>query len=312
MGFSIAARAEREFGARPRKRAWRNDGEAFLRNSVVVAIACFYSAFVIYPIAKALAGSFHKWNPLNGQYDFIGAANYAYALSDGLFWSSMLNNLIFTTAVVALRVALGLWIALLLAGLSRFRDLFQTLFFIPVISSLVAIAYVWKWMYDPNIGLINEALGLLGMQGSNWLMDPATAMPAVIVMTVWKDSGYAVVIFLAGLLNLSRDIFEAAEIDGASKARIFFRITWPLLNRTTVFVVVTSLISYLQSFAQIFVMTSGGPGTRTFITTYQIFTEAFVNYNFGYASSISFMLFLVIIVLTLIQFRAMKGEGEEI
>jgi multiple sugar transport system permease protein len=127
-------------------------------------------------------------------------------------------------------------------------------------------------------------------------------------MTVWKDTGYAVVIFLAGILNLSRDIFEAAEIDGAGKARVFFRITWPLLNRTTVFVVVTSLISYLQSFAQIFVMTAGGPGTKTFITTYQIFSEAFVNYNFGYASSISFMLFLVIIVLTLVQFRAMRGE----
>jgi multiple sugar transport system permease protein len=310
MGMTIAGRAAAATGTRRRPRAWSNRGEALLRNTVVIGIALFYSAFVVYPIVQALAGSFHKWNPLTGEYSYIGLENFAYAVSDGLFWSSMLNNLVFTTAVVVFRVGLGLWIALMLADITRYRNLFQAIVFIPVISSLVAIAYVWRWMYDPNIGLINTALAALGIHGRNWLMDPSTAMPAIIAMTIWKDTGYAVVIFLAGLLNLPREVYEAAEIDGAGRARIFFRLTWPLLNRTTLFVVVTSLISYLQAFSQIFVMTAGGPGTKTFITTYQIFTEAFVNHNFGYSSSISFMLFLVIIVLTLIQFRAMRREGE--
>jgi multiple sugar transport system permease protein len=307
MALSMATRPATSPGRKKIPRG--NDGEGLLRNTVVIGVIAFYSTFVVYPIVQALTGSFHQWNPLTGLYKYIGLGNYAYAFFDDLFWSSMLNNLIFTTVVVSFRVAIGLFLAVLVAALPRFKDFFQTVFFIPVISSLVAIAFVWKWMYDPNIGLINSTLALLGFQGKNWLLDPATALPAVMAMTIWKDTGYAVVIFLAGILNLPQEVLEAAEIDGAGRARTFFRITWPLLNRTTIFVVVTSLISYLQSFAQIFVMTAGGPGTKTYLSTYQIYYEAFVNYNFGYASSVSFLLFLVIIVLTLIQFKVMKSEG---
>lgn len=286
-----------------------NGGERALRNAVCAGIVAFYTAFCFIPILQALMGSFHQWNPLNDQYVSVGFANYSYALKDELFWSSMLNNVLFTAVVVFFRVAIGFILAMLVAKVVRFRDVFRTVFFLPVIASLVAVSYVWRLMYDPNMGLINAALARLGIHGRNWLLDPDTSLLSIMAMTVWKDSGYAMVIFLAGILSLPKDVYEAADIDGAGSFAVFSRITVPLLNRTTVFIVITSLITYLQTFAQILVMTNGGPGTKTYLTTFLLYDEAFVKYNFGYAASISFLLFIVIVAFTVLQFKTMKGMG---
>jgi len=291
---------------RPRPRL--NRGERTIRNTVVVSVVVFYAVFLVYPIVQAFLGSFHLWNPLKGQYQFIGWDNYTDALGDDLFWSSMANNLVFTGAVVVARVVLALFVALAISRIRHLKSLFRTVYFLPVISSLIAVAFVWRWMYEPNIGLINKTLMAFGLSGKNWLLDPDTALWSIVVMTIWKDLGYAVVILLAGILNLSPEVFEAAAIDGARPGQILRRITLPLLNPTILFVVITSLISYLQTFAQIFVLTQGGPGTRTYLTTYQIFNEAFVKYNFGYSSALSFLLFLVIMVLTYVQFRVTGNE----
>lgn len=286
-----------------------NGGEHALRNAVCAGIVVFYTAFCFIPILQALLGSFHQWNPLNDRYIPVGFANYAYALKDGLFWSSMLNNIVFTAVVVFFRVAIGFLLASLLAKAAWLRDVYRTVFFLPVIASLIAISYVWKLMYDPNMGLINAALAAVSIHGRNWLLDPQTSLLSVMVMTIWKDSGYAMVIFLAGILSLPKEVYEAADIDGAGWFAVFSRITVPLLNRTTLFIVITSLISYLQTFAQILVMTNGGPGTKTYITTYLLYNEAFVKYNFGYASAVSFLLFIVIMAFTFLQVKAMKGMG---
>jgi len=298
------------YTARPRPGRLRvNRGERTLRNTVVVSVLAFYAVFLVYPIIQAFIGSFHLWNPLKGQFHFIGWENYADALTEDLFWTSMTNNLVFTVSVVATRVGLALVIALAISRVKHLKSLFRTVYFLPVISSLIAVAFVWRLIYEPNVGLVNKTLALVGITGKNWLLDPDTALFAVVVMTVWKDLGYAVVLLLAGILNLSPEVFEAAAIDGASRGQVLRRITLPLLNPTVVFVVVTSLISYLQTFAQIFVMTNGGPGTKTYLTTYQIFNEAFVKYNFGSSSALSFLLFLVIMVLTWVQLRFSDAES---
>lgn len=288
-----------------------NAGERLLRNTVVGSVVVFYTVFFVYPILQALVGSFHLWNPLKGDFKFVGWDNYTDALTEDLFWSAMLNNVVFTVAVVGARVGLALLVALGIRRVKRLKSVFRTVYFLPVIASLVAVAFVWRWMYEPHIGLINQTLAVFGIEGKNWLLDPDTALLSIIVMTVWKDLGYAVVILLAGLLNLNAEVFEAAAIDGASPGQVLRRITLPLLTPTIVFVVVTSLISYLQTFAQVFVLTGGGPGTKTYLTTYQIFNEAFVKYNFGSSSALSFLLFLVIMVLTWVQFRVTKSEDDQ-
>lgn len=273
---------------------------------VVTATVTFYLAFVILPIAMSAVGSLHRWNPLRGQFDFLGLSNYIRAYTEPVFWTSMVNNLVFTGAVVLGRTALGLVIALLMLRIQHLRSFFRTIYFIPVVTSMVAVALIWNWMYDPQVGLINQVIRLAGGSGRAWLKSADTALGAIVVMTIWKETGYAVVIYLAGLLGISQALYEAANIDGASRRQAFLHITVPLLRPTTLFVVITSLISYMQTFVQVFVMTEGGPGTATYLTTYMIYEEAFVKFDFGYASAISFNLFVVIMVFTALQFRLMK------
>ena len=177
----------------------------------------------------------------------------------------------------------------------------------PTITPLVAVSFVWMWMFDPQFGMVDKITGL----NINWLHDTKWAMPAIIIMTIWKDFGYATVLYLAGLMNLPRDVYEAAEIDGANSVQIFFKITLPLLKSTTLFVVITSLISYLQAYVQILVMTEGGPGTSTYTISYLIFDQAFQKYNFGVASAQAVVLFLFTGVLTLIMFKV-SGDSEDL
>jgi multiple sugar transport system permease protein len=273
---------------------------------VLAATVVFYATFVVLPIGMSAVGSLYRWNPLRGRFDFTGVSNYVRAYSEPVFWTSMVNNVIFTVAVVTGRTGLGLGIALLMQRVRRGRSLFRTIYFVPVVTSMVAVALIWNWMYDPQVGLINQVIRLLGGSGRAWLKSADTALGAIAAMTVWKETGYAVVIYLAGLLAIPPSLYEAADIDGATRRQTFLHITLPLLRPTTLFIVVTSLISYMQTFVQIFVMTEGGPGTATYLTTYMIYEEAFVKFNFGYASSIAFNLFLVIMALTWVQFKLIR------
>lgn len=278
-----------------------------LRNVAVVFLVVYFAIFLAYPIFKAFAGSLHDWNPLIGTYEWVGLANFAQVLTDGLFWKSLLNTALFAAFSTIFRVVLGLGLALLLSSkLVKFKDTLRGLFYMPTITPLVAVSFVWMWMYDPQFGMIDRATGL----DINWLHDPKWALPAVIIMTIWKDFGYATVLYLAGLMNLPRDVYEAAEIDGANSVQILFRITLPLLKSTTLFVVITSLISYLQAYVQILVMTEGGPGTSTYTISYLIFDQAFQNYNFGVASAQAVVLFVLTGVLTVIMFKV-SGDSEQ-
>ena len=218
----------------------------------------------------------------------------------------MWNTVIFATVAVIFRIIFGLGIAnLLYSKFIKGKAFFRAVFYMPTITPLIAVAFVWKIMYNPQFGLINQITGL----DINWLFDRKYAMAAVLIMTIWKDFGYAVVLFLSGLYTLPKDCFESAEIDGANGWQRFRFVTWPLLKPTTLFIVVTSLIAYLQSYVQIMVMTEGGPGTSTYLSTYLIYNEAFEKYNFGYASAIAFVMFVVIAFFSILSFRISNGKS---
>lgn len=279
----------------------RSRSEAVLRNLVVAALVAFFAVFFLIPIMMAFVGSFHLWNPLKGQFRFTGLKNWQMVLESSLFWRSMGNTVLFAAVAVAARVVLGLLIASgLYSKLVRHKALFRTLYYLPTITPMVAVAFVWKFMYDPQFGLLNQLLGT----EINWLFDARYAMAAILMLTIWKDFGYAVVILLGGMHSLPADCYEAAEIDGANAWQRFWTMTLPLLKPTVVFIVITSLISYFQTYIPVMVLTQGGPGTKTYLASYIIYDQAFVKYNFGYASAISFVLFLIIAALTALSFRA--------
>lgn len=283
----------------------QSKSEIILRNIVVTVMVIYFTIFLVVPIGIAFAGSFHEWNPLNGTYNFLGLANYIEVFTSGLFGKSMLNTLIFSVVVIFFRVGLGLAIAYAIySTLVKHKSFFRAVYYMPVVTPMVAVAFVWKFMYNPQIGTINQIFGL----DVNWLMDPKTALLAVMIMTIWKDFGYAVVMYMAGLYSLPADALEAAKVDGASAWQTFRYITLPLLKPMTLFVVITSIISYIQAYVQILIMTEGGPGTATYLASYIIYDEAFVKYNFGYASALSFVLFVITAVFTWLSFRVSGTE----
>ena len=289
--------------ARSKKRG--NAGERTLRNTVIIVIGASLLVLTAYPIGLAFVGSFHYWNPLNGAFDFIGLENYTDLFSSGEFWSSLLRTGVFSIVVIFFRVALGLAIAVaIFSNLTRGKAIFRTIFYMPTVTPLVAVAYIWQMMYNPQTGAINTFFGL----DINWLYDPNFALPSIIGMTIWKDFGYAVILFLAGLHSIPEDALEAASVDGANAWQRFWQITLPLLAPMTVFVVITSIISYLQAFVQVLVLTQGGPGASTQLISYLIYEKAFVKYDFGYASAAAFVLLIFTAILTLISFRLSTGR----
>ena len=284
----------------------QSKSEILLRNITVTGMRLFYTVFLLVPIGIAFAGSFHEWNPLSGIYRFNGIENYVSVFTSALFGKSMLNTLIFSVVVIFFRVGLGLAIAIAIySNLIKHKSFFRAIYYMPVVTPMVAVAFVWKFLYNPQIGAINQILGL----DINWLMNPKTALLAIMIMTIWKDFGYAVVMFMAGLYSLPSDAMEAARVDGASSWQTFKYLTLPLLKPMTLFVVITSIISYIQAYVQVLILTEGGPGTATYLSSYIIYNEAFVKYNFGYASAMSFVLFVITAVFTWLSFRV-SGDSE--
>lgn len=291
-----------------KKNSLQSRSEIYLRNIVIGTMLAFYLVFYIIPIFIALDGSFHIWNPLNGKYVFNGLKNYERLLDNDLFWTSGLNTIIFCLGVTVGRAGLGFICAYAIySKLVKHKNLFRGILYMPVISPMVGVAFVWKFMYNPQFGLINKVFGT----DINWLLNADTALGAVMAMTIWKDFGYAVVLYMAALLSLDNNVLEAADIDGCGAWDRLRSIVIPLISPTTFFIIVSSLISYLQAYVQVLVLTEGGPGTSTYLTSYIIYNEAFVKYNFGSASAMSFVLFLFIAGLTAISFRLTGGEGDK-
>jgi len=273
---------------------------------------------VIYPMLRSLQYSFFKWPLGNAKKTFIGFDNYQKLLfQDDLFHTSVKNTLYFTILTVIPTIAIALGLALLLNSKQlRGRGVFRTIYFIPVVTSLVAVSYVWRWLLEPTFGLVNTALGWIGIDGPGWLADPGWAMEGVIGMTIWRDVGYYMVIFLAGLQTIPKEIHEAASIDGANAWQRFRRVTFPLLNPSIVLAAIIGVIYGLQLFTQVYVMTGtpsklpGGPLNSTTSVVLFIVQQAFRPLEMGYSSAAAILLFLLIMVVTLVQLKVVQRKFE--
>ncbi|MGH7483934.1 MAG: carbohydrate ABC transporter permease [Longimicrobiales bacterium] len=239
---------------------------------------------------------------------FVGLGNYARLMRDPLFWTAMQNTFYFVLVGGPLSVAVSLGAALLVnARAARLRPLFRTIYFAPVVTTLVAVAIVWRYVLHTEYGLLNYALGWIGIDPVDWLGDPDWAMPAIILLAVWKNFGYNMIIFVAGLQSIPDYLYEAATIDGANALRRFRHITLPMLAPTFLFVGIVTMIGYFQLFAEPYVMTAGGPVNSTLSVVLYMYEEGFRWWRMGYAAAIAFVLFLVILAATLLQLRFQRG-----
>jgi len=261
--------------------------------------------FTGFPVISSLILSFHKWDLLSPA-RFVGLGNFREIAGSQQFWAALGHTIYFIVGYLPFVVAISLAVAVLLNQKLRGEVFYRAAFFTPVVSAWVAVALLWRWIFNPRFGLLNYALGLAGISGPSWLFDPAWAMPAVIITSIWKDIGFLTVMFLAGLQNIPTVYYEAAAIDGASSWRRFWQITLPLLSPTIFFALVISLINSFQVFDQVWIMTGGGPAGATSVLVERIVKNAFSYSRMGYASALSWVLFLFIFGVTFVQIRAQK------
>lgn len=276
-----------------------------------------FALTVFYPMARALQYSVHTW-PLGGTKVFVGLDNYRRLLfDDGGFRQSVEVTLYFTVLSVLPTILLALVVAVLLNDtLLRARGLFRTVYFVPVVTSLVAVGYVWRALLEPSFGLVNTALGWFQITGPGWLASPDWALDGIVLMTIWRDLGFYMVIFLAGLQAIPREVTDAARMDAAGAWQRFRHITMPLLNPSIVLAAVIGVINGLQLFTQVYVMTGsaqqlpGGPLGSTRSVVLYVVEQTFRPLEMGYGSAAAFLLFGLIMVVTLIQFRLIQRKFE--
>ena len=265
-----------------------------------------FFVFITGPVIASFILGFTEWDLLTPP-KWIGLGNYRSILFDTpVFWKTMRNTLYYTLLYIPGAVILPLLVAVVMNQSLRGITLYSAIFFLPVVTTTVAVALVWQWLYNPEFGPINFFLDLVGIKGPAWLASPDWAIPALVVMSVWQVVGYNMVIYLAGLQGIPEEFYEAASIDGATRLRQFFYITVPLISPTTFFVLIISIIGSLQVFEQTYVLTQGGPAYATLTIAYYIYQQAFQFFHMGFAAALSYILFLIILVLTLIQFRVQK------
>lgn len=257
--------------------------------------------FIVIPIFCSLGLSFTKWDLLN-PIQFAGLENYKQLFSEQLFYKLLTNTVVYAVSVSVLGVIIPLVLAAILNSKIRGSEFYKTAYFLPFITPMIVIGIVWEWIFDPNIGILNNILKI----HINWLYDVHFAMPALIIVSVWKLIGYNMIIFLSSLSCISQSLFEAAKIDGANPAQTFKYVTVPLLSPTIFFVVIITSISSFQVFDLIYLMTQGGPLDSTNVIVYAIYKNAFEYFNIGKASAIAYVLFTIILVLTLVQWNLRK------
>lgn len=258
--------------------------------------------FVLIPIGFSLYLSFWEWPLIGPNQEFVGLANYGRLLRSPEFWNAIRVTALYTLGVVPLSTAASLVLALFVNRPLRGLSFYRMAYFMPVVTSTVAVAIVWKWLYNPQAGLLNWLLHALNLPTVGWLTDPRWVLPALIIMAVWKYAGYYMVMFLAGLQSIPCEYEEAAEIDGAGRLARFRHVTWPLLRPTTALVVITNTIFAFQVFGPVYVMTGGGPMRSTSVIVYHLYERAFGFQELGYASAMGWALFLIVFPLTVLQF----------
>ena len=281
--------------------------QAWWGYALIAPMMLGFGLFFLAALVAAFGLTLTDWNVIADPH-WVGLDNYSRLFRDDAFRTSLRNTALLTVPHVVLRIAISLALALALNSNIRFRSVYRAVFFLPVLTMPVATATVWQWLYDPTYGPINYGLAKLGLGRPAWLAEPDTALWAVLVVLLWSGVGYDMILFLAGLQNIPRDYYEAAQLDGAGVWRQFRDITFPLLTPTTFFLTVIAIISSLQVFDQVYVMTKiEHTTTNTFPTVvYYIYDEAFQNFRMGYATTVAMVLLVLILAFTLLQFRLQR------
>ena len=257
--------------------------------------------FIVFPTVGSFALSFFNWDMLSKP-EWVGISNYLDLFKNPKFWFILRNTLIFSLSVTIFAVIIPLLLAAILNEKIFGKDFFKTSYFLPFVTPMIVVALVWQWIFDPNLGLLNHLLKL----NINWLFDPDFALTALIIVQAWKLIGYNTIILLSGFGNINSSLIEAAEIDGASPFAKFFRIIIPLLSPTILFVMIVTTISSFQVFDLVFMMTKGGPENATNLLVYWLYQEGFEYFNIGQASCIAYVLFTIIAILSIFQWKTRK------
>ena len=269
-----------------------------------------FALFGLFPFVFSLGASFTDYSPLRGsQARFIGLENYSRALREPAFWSALGNTALFVIGTIPFTTLLALALALAVQPAFRGRAAMRVGFFVPSVVSVVVLSLVFKGLYAAD-GSLNALLRFFHLPTPDWLLDPHTALPAIMAMDVWSASGYYMIIFLAGLEAIPRELYEAARLEGASAWDCFLHVTLPLLRPTLLFVLVVNTIRSLQIFAEVFVMTRGGPLGRTTTVVYYLYEQAFSRFNLGYASAVAYLLFLLSLALAWLQVKAVGARED--
>lgn len=268
-----------------------------------------FLVFSVYPLGFSLFLSFTRYNPLRAEAPtFVGIQNYLRTFADPSFWRALWNTTFFALGTIPITTAIAVILAVFLNEKIKFRAFFRASYFAPVVTSIVVIATIFVYIYLP-FGPLNSLLRLIGIEGRNWLLDPRFALPSIMVMSIWASFGYYTILMLAGLQSIPSELYEVADIDGATGIRKFFTITLPLLRPMLIFALIINTIRSFQIFAEIFVMTQGGPiGTTTTIVFY-LYRMGFMRFRMGQASAIAYILFAVILIFSLAQMKLLRyGE----
>lgn len=305
--MATLARVAREGRKRPR---WRRSLQAWPTALVLLVPAVLVlGTFDVYPALYSLFLSFFEWNGISPVKKAVGLENYRALFGSGEFWNALRVTVVYAAGMTIGALVLGLLVAVLLNQPIRGIAAYRVLYFLPVITPTVAAGVVWRSLFDPSRGVVNRSLGVVGIEGPSWLSDPSWALAAVILVAVWKRIGFNVVIYLAALQGVPRTHYEAAQLDGAGPWQVLRYVTVPLLAPTTFFLTVTSLIEAFQVFDLVYVMTSGGPLGSTDVFGYYLYRYGFRYHELGFASAIANVMFVLIFVVTLIQFRISRGGG---
>lgn len=310
MGTSVAEPSARSRTETPGSRQVRSrlsgskSREALAGYLFLAPALLHFLVFTVYLLAMSLVMSTWVWDLLT-PHEFRGLYNYkTLLLHDRIFRTAFKNTLLYAVMTIVPGMALGLAFALVVNQKIKGISLFRAAYFLPVVVPTVAVAIVFRWLYSPDVGLINQLLGFLGIPSHDWLNTPSTALPAIAAMAIWQNLGWNMTFYLVGLQAIPRQLYEVAELDGAGRWMRFRHVTWPLLTPITFFVLVTSTIDNLQgAFDQVYLMTQGGPGYATYTNSFYLYKQAFTYFHYGYAAAYGWVIFAVIAVATFLQFK---------
>ena len=280
---------------------------------VLTPVIAIYTIIRIVPIGGTIFLSFHKWDLINPAKPFIGLRNYIKLVHDYLFIIAIRNTFVLALLSIVISLGIALGLALILNRRKmRFASVYELIYFLPFIISWVPLAVIWKWMYDPTYGILNYVIGLVGIRPQGWLVNPKLSLYSIIILVVWRNLGLATVLFSVGLKNIPAEYFDAAIVDGASGFKLFRDIIFPLLKPITLYLFVMSTILNFAIFSPVYVMTigsQGAPGNAVRVLVYDLYENGFRYLHMGYAAAEATLLLLIVLVLTLVEFRSMRYEA---